>query len=146
VKFNISQDAQIEAHVRYSDFKKTIKVFLTPTNTMVELKTQLRKYFIYVGENHTTYHVFEQVQCVNIVVDKNEDMWKTIHSSRVIRDDSVVEFMFRLMVENNVLYFCVRSNCRCQIVSRDLMSFSGFLTLFMYCCVMCCLMLHFFEF
>jgi len=104
---------------------------------MVELKTQLRKYFVYLDENHITHHVFEQVQCVDLVVDKNENMWKTIYFSRVIRDDSDVEFMLRSMVENNMLYFSVLFNCMCQIVSRDLMSFNGFLTLFVYCCVMC---------
>jgi hypothetical protein len=41
--------------------KKTIKVFITPTDTMDVLKTQLNKYIMYIGENHTTFHVLVQV-------------------------------------------------------------------------------------
>jgi len=80
---------------------------------------------------------------VDLEANNDEDMWKTIYSPQVIRDDSDIEFMFRSMVENNVLYLCVCSNCSSQIVSRDLISFYRLLTLFVYCCVMCCLMLHF---
>ncbi|KEH31801.1 hypothetical protein MTR_4g105210 [Medicago truncatula] len=108
----MSQDAQIEAHVRYSAFKKTIKVFLTP-NAVDELKTQHNKYFVYLGENHTRSHVFVHVPCVDLGTYKDEDMWKTVYFPRVIHDDSNVEFMFGSIVENNVLYLSVRSNCRC---------------------------------
>jgi len=38
-------------------------------------------------------------------------MWKTIYYPRVIRDDNDIEFMYSSIVENNVLYLCVRSNC-----------------------------------
>ena len=49
--------------------------------------------------------------CVNLGADKDEDMWKTFYFPRVVRDDSDIEFMFRNMVKNNILYLCVRSNC-----------------------------------
>jgi len=80
---------------------------------MDELKTQLNKYFVYLGENHTTSHVFIQVPCVDLRADKYEYMWKTFYYPRVICDDSDVELKFRSMVENNVLYLCVRSYCNC---------------------------------
>jgi len=39
-----------------------------------ELKTQLNKYFVHLGENHTTSHVFVQVSCADLGEDKDEDM------------------------------------------------------------------------
>ena len=44
----MSKDAQVpvETHVRYTVVKKKINVFLTPTDKLDELKTQLNKYFI----------------------------------------------------------------------------------------------------
>ena len=68
----MSQNAQIEGHVRYFAFKKTIKVFLTSTDTMDNLKAQLNKYFVYYDENHTTSHVFVQVPYVDLGADKDE--------------------------------------------------------------------------
>jgi len=69
---------------------------------MDELKTQLNKYFVYLGENHITSYVFVQVPCVDLGADKDEDMWKTVYYHQVIHDDSD---------ENNRLYLCVHSNC-----------------------------------
>jgi len=43
----LSQYVEIEGHVTYSAFKKTIKIFLTPTDTLDDLKTQLNKYFVF---------------------------------------------------------------------------------------------------
>jgi hypothetical protein len=88
VKFNICQNAQIEGHVTYSAFKETIKVFLTMTDTLDDLKTQLNQYFVFHGEDHSTSHVFVQVPCVDPRTNKDEDMWKTIYYPRLIRDDS----------------------------------------------------------
>ena len=65
----------------------------------------------YLGENHYTCHVFVQMSCVDLGADKDEDMWKTVYFSRVVRDDSDVWFKF--MVANNILYLCVRSNYKC---------------------------------
>nr|ABN05828.1 hypothetical protein MtrDRAFT_AC148918g25v2 [Medicago truncatula] len=50
--------AQIEGRVRYSAFKKTIKVMLTPTDTIDDFKAQLNKYFEYFSENQYTHHIF----------------------------------------------------------------------------------------
>ena len=49
----MSEDAQVEveAHVSYSATNKTIKVVLTPTDKLDELKTQFNKYFVHIGEN-----------------------------------------------------------------------------------------------
>jgi len=74
VKFNISQNAQTKGHVQYSAFKKTITVFLTPTDILDDLKTQLNKYFVLHGEDHNISHVFVHVPCVDIGADKDEDM------------------------------------------------------------------------
>ncbi|AES97143.1 hypothetical protein MtrunA17_Chr5g0419781 [Medicago truncatula] len=107
----MSEDAQVEveAHVRYSAFMKTIKVFLTPTNKLDELKTQLDRYFSHLGENQRASHVFVQVSCVSLGEDKDEDNWKTIYFPKIIPDDGNIDYMFRLMVENNMLHLCVRS-------------------------------------
>jgi len=45
--------------------------------------------------------------------DKDEDMWKMIYYPQVIQNDGDVASMFRLMVENNKLYLCVRFNYDC---------------------------------
>jgi len=44
---------------------------------------------------------------VDLGVDTDEDSWKTIYFSKVIHDDVGVDYMFRLMVENNMLHLCV---------------------------------------
>ena len=101
MKLNISQVAQIEDRVRYSAFKKTIKVVITPTNTIDDLKAQLNTYFEYPGENQYTHHIFAQMPCIDLGADKDEDMWKTAsYVSWLIRDDKDVGFMFRNMVED----------------------------------------------
>jgi len=46
---------------------------------------------------------------VNLGEDKDEDSCKTVYFSQVICDDGNVNYMFRLMVENNILYLCVLS-------------------------------------
>ena len=89
--------------------KKKIKVFLTPTDKLDELKAQLNIYFIYIGENQRTYHVVVHVLCVDLGEDKEEDVWKTMYFPQLIEDDSDVDYMFRLMVQNNILLLYVRS-------------------------------------
>jgi len=49
-KLNMSEVAQIEDLVMYSSFEKTIKIMITPTDTIDDLKTQLNTYFEYLGE------------------------------------------------------------------------------------------------
>ena len=119
VKFNMSQNVQIEGHVTYYAFKKTIKVFLTLTDTLDDLKMQLNKYFVFRGEDHSTSHVFVQQPHYDFNAGE-EDMWKTIYSPKLIEDDSDVGFMFRRFVENNELYLYVRSNCKCLECSREI--------------------------
>jgi len=41
--------------------------------------------------------------------DKEEDFWKTVYYPQLLKDDSDVDYMFRLMVENKNLYLFVRS-------------------------------------
>jgi hypothetical protein len=107
VKSNMFEVAKIEGRVRYSVFKKTIKVMITPTHTLDDLKAQLNTYFEYLGENQYTRHLFSQMPCMDLGEDKDEDMWKTaIYEPCLIRDDSDVSFMFRHMVEDNILYVC----------------------------------------
>jgi len=84
----MSQNAQIEGHVTYSAFKKTIKVFLTSMDTLDDLKTQLNKYFLFHGEDHSTSHVFVQQPRYDLGVDKEEDMWETVYYPKLIDDDS----------------------------------------------------------
>jgi len=99
----MSQNAQIEGHVWYLAFKKTIEVFLTMTDTTNNFKTL--KYFVY-NEDHTTSHVFVQISFADLGMVKDEDVWKMVYYPRVIRDDSDIGFMSRPMVENNVLHLC----------------------------------------
>ena len=62
----------------YSAFKKTIKVFLTSMDTLADLKTQLNKYFVFRGEEHSTSHVLQEPH-YDLGEDKEEDMWKTVY-------------------------------------------------------------------
>jgi len=75
----MSQDEKVEAHVQYFAFKRIVKVFLTSTNKLDELKTQLKKYFVHLGENHTASHVFVQVPCVDLMVNKDENFYKIVY-------------------------------------------------------------------
>jgi len=84
--------------VTSSAFKKTIKVFLTPTDTLDDLKTQLNKYFVFRGEDHSASHVFVQQPHYDLGADKDEDLWKTVYYPKLIDDDSDIEFLFRRMV------------------------------------------------
>jgi len=67
--------------------------FLTPNNRLDELKAQLNRYFVHLGENQRTSHVFVQVSCVNMTTDKDEDGWKTVYFPKVIHDDGDVDYM-----------------------------------------------------
>jgi len=110
----MSQVAKIEGLVRYSAFKKTIKVTITPTDSLDDLKAQLNTYFEHLGENQYTRHLFGQMPCIDLGEDIDEYTWKTAsYLSWLIEDDSDVGFMFRNMVENNILYMYIRSICNC---------------------------------
>jgi len=100
VKWNTSEGAQVpvEDHVRYEAVKKKIKLFLTPTDKLDELKAQLDGYFIHVGENQRTSHIG-----VDLGDDKEWNFWKTVYFPQLIENDSDVDYMFRLMVENYIL-------------------------------------------
>ena len=41
--------------------------------------------------------------------DKEEDFLKTMYYPQLLKDDSDVDYMLRLMVEDNTLYIFVRS-------------------------------------
>ena len=111
----MSEVARIEGRVRYCAFKKTVKVMITPTDSIDDLKTQLNTYFEHLGENQYTRHLFGQMPCIDIGEDRDEFKWKTAsYMPWIIKDDSDVGFMFRNMVENNVLYIYVRSICNCN--------------------------------
>jgi len=114
----MSEVAKIEIRVRYSAFKKTIKVMITPTDFLDDLKTQLNTYFEHLGENQYTRHshLFGQMPCRDLGEDRDEYAWKTTsYMPWLIRDDSDVRFMFRNMVEDNILYMYVRSICNCVV-------------------------------
>jgi len=71
--------------------KKKIKVLLTPTDKLDELKTQHNKYFIHIGENQITSHVVVHVPCVDLGEDKENDFWKTVYFPQLFEDDSDVD-------------------------------------------------------
>ena len=89
--------------------RKNIDVFLTPTEKLDELKAHLNKYFIHISENQRISHVIVHVSCVDLEEDYEEDFWKTGYYQQLIKYDSDVDYMFRLMVENNILHLYVRS-------------------------------------
>jgi len=62
----MSEVAKIEDRIRYSSFKKTIKVMITPTDSLDNLKAQLNSYFEYLGENKYTRHLFAQMPCMDL--------------------------------------------------------------------------------
>ena len=74
----MSEVAKIEGHVRYSSFKKTIKVMRMPTESLDDLKAQLNTYFEYLGENQYRHHLFSQMPCIDLREDKDEHAWKTV--------------------------------------------------------------------
>jgi len=46
--------------------------------------------------------------------EKDEHAWKTAgYVPWLIRNDRDIKFMFRIIVEDNILYMCVRSICKC---------------------------------
>ncbi|AES63836.1 hypothetical protein MTR_2g013850 [Medicago truncatula] len=96
----MSEVAQIEGRVRYSAFKKTVKVMITPTDSLDNLKAQLNTYFEYLGENQYTRHLFGQMPCIDLGEDRDEYAWKTAsYMPLLIRDDGDVGFMFQNMVK-----------------------------------------------
>jgi len=104
----------IEGRVRYSAFKKTIKVMITPTGSLDDLKAQANTYFEHLGENQYTRHLFAQMPCIDLREDKDEHAWKTLsYMLWLIRDDNDVGFMFRNIVKDNILYMYVCSICNC---------------------------------
>jgi len=87
--------------------RKKVKVFETPTDKLDELKAQLNRYFIHIGENQRTSHVIVQVPCVDLWEDKEKYFWKTVYYQQLVKDDSDVDYMFMLMIENNILHLYV---------------------------------------
>jgi len=104
----MSEVAKIEGCVRYAAFKKTIKVMIRPTDSLDDLKAQLNAYFVHIGENQHTHHLFAQMPCIDLGEDKDEYALKTAsYMPWLIEYDSDVGFMFPNMVENYILYMYV---------------------------------------
>jgi len=74
-----------------------------------ELKAKLDVFFIQIGSNNRICDVIVNVSGLDFGEDKEEDFWKTVYYPQLLKDDSGVDYMFRLMVENNTLYLFVRS-------------------------------------
>jgi len=107
----MSEDAQtpVKLEIRYVDVKKRVWFTVNPTDKLDELKTKLDDFFIYIGSNHRTRDVIVNVSYLNLGEDKEENFWKTVYHPQLLKDDSDVDFMFSVMVENNTLYLFVRS-------------------------------------
>ena len=65
---------------------------------MDELKAKLDDFFI---------HIVVQVPGVDLGEDKEDDFWKIVYFPQLVKDDSDVDYMFRVMVENNTLYLYI---------------------------------------
>ena len=113
--------AKIEGHVRHSAFKKTIKVMITPTDSLDDLKAQLNTYFEHLGENQYTHHLFGQMSCIDLREDRDEYAWKMAsYMPWLIEDDSDVGLMFRNMGKI-IYYICMLVPYAIVLnVSRDL--------------------------
>jgi len=92
----------------YEAVKKRVRFFVTPIDMLDELKAQLDGYFIHIGADQRTSDVVVNVSGIDLGEDKEEDFWKTVYYPQILEDDSDVNYMFRLMVENNTLYHFVR--------------------------------------
>jgi len=105
----MSEDAQdpVKIHVHYVDVKKKVRFFINPTDKLYELKAKLDDFFIHIGSNHRTYDVIVNLPGVDLREDKEEDCWKTMYCPQLLKDDSDVDYMFRLMVEDNTLHLYV---------------------------------------
>ncbi|AET00174.1 hypothetical protein MTR_5g089130 [Medicago truncatula] len=110
VKVNVTNETSstLIKHQR-TDVKKRAWFTINPTDKLDELKAKLDDFFIHIGSNHRTYYVVVQVPGVDLGEDKEEDRWKTVYFPQLVKDDSDVDYMFRVMVENNLLHLYVRS-------------------------------------
>jgi hypothetical protein len=54
-----------------------------------DLKTQLNKYFVFRGEDHSTSHLFVLQPHYDLGAGE-EDMWKTVYYPKLIKKDSDV--------------------------------------------------------
>ncbi|KEH27472.1 hypothetical protein MTR_5g413315 [Medicago truncatula] len=101
----MSEVVKIESRVRYSAFKKTIKVMKTPTDSLddLNLKAQLNTYFEHLGENQNTRHLFGQMPCIDLGEDRDEYAWKTTsYMPWLIKDDSDVK------IDRKIAWKCFR--------------------------------------
>jgi len=74
------------------------------------LNTFCSNNFIHSGKNQRTSHVIiVQVPSVDFGEDREENFWKAMYFPQHVEDDSYVDYMFNLMVENNILHLYVRS-------------------------------------
>jgi len=107
----MSEDAQdlVKLEVRYVDVKKRAWFTVNPTDKLDELEAKLDDFFINIGLNHRTRDVIVNVSGLDLGEDKEENFWKTVYYPQLLKDDSDVDYMFRLMVGNNTLYLFVRS-------------------------------------
>jgi len=107
----MSEDAQdrVKLDVRYVGVKKRARFFVNPTDKLDELKVKLDDFFIHICSNQRTCDVIVNVSGLDLGEDKEEDFRKTVYYPQLLKDDSDVDYMFRLMVEDNTLYFFVRS-------------------------------------
>ena len=62
----MSEVVKFDGRVRYSAFKKTIKVMITPTDSLDDLKAQRNTYFEHLGENQYTRQLFGQMPCIDL--------------------------------------------------------------------------------
>ena len=107
----MSEDAQdpVKLHVRCADVKKRAWFTVNPIDKLDVLKAKLDDFFIRIGSNHRTCDVIVNVSGVDLGEDKEEDFWKTMYYPQLLKDGSDIDYMFRLMVEDNTLHLYVRS-------------------------------------
>jgi len=89
--------------------KKRARFFVNPIDKLDELKAKLVDFFIYISLNHRICDVIVNVAGLDLGEDKEEDLWKTVYYPQLLKDDSDIDYMVRLLVEDNTLHLYVRS-------------------------------------
>jgi len=79
-----------------------------------ELKTKLDDFFIHISSSHRTCDVIVNVSGLDLGEDKEEDFWKTVYYPQLLKDDSDVDYMFRLMFRITLCIF-LSDQLKCNI-------------------------------
>jgi len=114
----------VKSHTRYAALKKTIKMYLAPTDDSIELERQLNR-FIHEVVKIILYLILQIKSYTHIWVQIYSNEWNYVYYLEILKDDSGVRSNFSMMVtEVRVLYLWDCSTAGVQNVSRVLFRLS----------------------